>query len=380
MLGLALEGGGAKGAFHVGALKALFERGYAFDGIAGTSIGALNGAIVAQGDFPLLEDIWRNASFSTLTGLDDDKFNRLLAREYDRDLLRYVFNVARKTFKNRGLPMDKIREFAETYIDESRLRASKVDYCMVTVSISDNWTPLELFKEDIPEGKLTEYILTSAYFPVFNRPEVEGKSFMDGGMYNNCPVTPLVHRGYRNIIGIRTGSRMPSRKVLDKSVKVDYIDPSENLGTTLDFRKEKIARNIKLGYYDALRFTDKLMGVKYYLRPKTYAESINYLENFSDKAYVRIAEILGAQGNRRELMARAAEVAAEELKLDTDVTAIGAVVAMFEYVAGLYGVEKFRIYSTEEFVSALNARWTAKAEDVEFPKVYEIVKALVKGA
>ena len=119
MLGLALEGGGAKGAFHVGALKALFERGYSFDGVAGTSIGALNGAIVAQGDFPVLEDIWRNASFATLTGLDDEKFNRLLSRDLDRDLIRYMLRLARKTVKNRGLPMDKIREFAATYIDEA---------------------------------------------------------------------------------------------------------------------------------------------------------------------------------------------------------------------------------------------------------------------
>ena len=380
MLGLALEGGGAKGAFHVGALKALFERGYSFDGVAGTSIGALNGAIVAQGDFPVLEQIWRNASFATLTGLDDEKFNRLLSRDLDRDLIRYMLSLARKTVKNRGLPMDKIREFAATYIDEARLRASPVDYCMVTVSISDDWTPLELFKEDIPEGMLTQYILTSAYFPVFNRPEVGGKSFMDGGMYNNCPVTPLIHRGYRNIVGIRTGSRMPSQKVLDMSVKVDYIDPSENLGTTLDFRKEKIAHNIKLGYYDALRFTDKLIGMKYYIRPKTYAESINYLEHFDNECYEALSNILDAQGTRRELMARAARVASEELGLASDVTAVEAVVAMFEYAAELYGVEKFRIYGAEEFVSALAVRWTREIPDVKYPKVYEIVKALIKGA
>ena len=43
MRGLVLEGGGAKGSFHIGVLKALFESGYTFDGVAGTSIGAING-------------------------------------------------------------------------------------------------------------------------------------------------------------------------------------------------------------------------------------------------------------------------------------------------------------------------------------------------
>ena len=47
MLGLVLEGGGAKGSYHAGAIKALHESGYSFDGVMGTSIGAINGAIVA---------------------------------------------------------------------------------------------------------------------------------------------------------------------------------------------------------------------------------------------------------------------------------------------------------------------------------------------
>lgn len=58
MLGLALEGGGAKGAYHMGVVKAYFEEGYYFDGVVGTSIGALNGAIIAQGDFELGYELW----------------------------------------------------------------------------------------------------------------------------------------------------------------------------------------------------------------------------------------------------------------------------------------------------------------------------------
>ena len=42
----ALEGGGARGAFHMGVVKAFLEEGYEIGGITGTSIGALNGAIV----------------------------------------------------------------------------------------------------------------------------------------------------------------------------------------------------------------------------------------------------------------------------------------------------------------------------------------------
>ena len=47
---LVLEGGGAKGAYQIGAYMALKEKGFEFDHVVGTSIGAINGAVIAQGD------------------------------------------------------------------------------------------------------------------------------------------------------------------------------------------------------------------------------------------------------------------------------------------------------------------------------------------
>ena len=56
--GLVLEGGGAKGAYQIGAWKALKEAGIHVKGIAGTSVGALNGALIAMDDFEKAERIW----------------------------------------------------------------------------------------------------------------------------------------------------------------------------------------------------------------------------------------------------------------------------------------------------------------------------------
>ena len=60
MFGLVLEGGGTKGAYHIGAYKALGELGLKINSIVGTSIGAVNGALFAQDDFLLAEQIWDN--------------------------------------------------------------------------------------------------------------------------------------------------------------------------------------------------------------------------------------------------------------------------------------------------------------------------------
>ena len=70
--GLVLEGGGAKGAFHCGAIKALYDNGYAFDGAVGTSIGAINAALVVQdGCYESLMEPWTHIAPSMFTDFDD---------------------------------------------------------------------------------------------------------------------------------------------------------------------------------------------------------------------------------------------------------------------------------------------------------------------
>ena len=48
--GLILDGGGARGAYQIGAWKALVEAGVKVNAVAGTSVGALNGALICMGD------------------------------------------------------------------------------------------------------------------------------------------------------------------------------------------------------------------------------------------------------------------------------------------------------------------------------------------
>lgn len=56
--GLVLEGGGAKGAYQIGAWKAMREAGVKIKGIAGTSVGALNGALICMDDLTNAEKVW----------------------------------------------------------------------------------------------------------------------------------------------------------------------------------------------------------------------------------------------------------------------------------------------------------------------------------
>jgi len=101
-------------------------------------------------------------------------------------VLFYLFSKIKDIVENRGLDTKKIRETLDNIVVEEKLRASKIDFGLVTVSVSDS-KPLKLYKEDIPYGKLVDYLMASANFPAFKIEPIEGKFYIDGGFYDNCP-------------------------------------------------------------------------------------------------------------------------------------------------------------------------------------------------
>lgn len=350
MQGLVLEGGGAKGAFHVGALKALFEKGYSFDGVMGTSIGAINGAMVAQGDFDLLYELWGRISPSTVLGLDEEQLTKLKDK-IDRASLKYLWSEIRKAVSGKGLSTERFVNLVDTYINEDKLRASPCDFGIVTVDTSENWMPVEIFKSEMPEGMLKDYIVASAYFPAFKRTPINGRSYMDGGIYDNMPINPLVRKGYDRIIVLRTGSSMPHRKVIDPSVKITYINPSEPLGRTLDFSNEKIQYNIRLGYYDCLKQLDGLAGTRFYLYPLEPAESIDTLEKVDYSAYLKLSKTLGVAGSKRVILDALAKV----IGINEDNNIGEGFIRWLEPYAEAYELPRFRLYSLEDFIRALTS-------------------------
>ena len=197
MTGLVLEGGGAKGAFHIGAIKALREEGYNFDIVAGTSVGAMNGALVAQGDFDVALKWWEQLDSSIL--FDSEGKNTIADNAYR-------FARAVKSFvSNGGLDTSKIRQLLREIIDEEKFRASSVDFGMVTISLTQR-KPFELYKDDIPKGKLVDYLMASGNMPVFKIEPIDGNIFIDGSFYDNCPVSLLAKKNYDKIIAIRLNS------------------------------------------------------------------------------------------------------------------------------------------------------------------------------
>ena len=358
MLGLALEGGGAKGAFHMGAVKALLEEGYQFDGVVGTSIGALNGAVIAQGDFELGYAWWEKVEMSMLYDIDQDEIHKLMDGKIDGQAIRYLYNGLKEIIGNKGVDTTKMRHVFDDIIDEEKIRKSDLDFGIVTVSITD-LKPLELYKEDIPQGEMFDYLMASANFPAFRIEPIDGKYYVDGGFYDNCPINLLVRKGYKDIIAIRTLGAGIIRKVEDQDVKITNIFPSEKLGNTLLFDKKSIQKNLKLGYCDAMRVLRSLQGEKYYLQNIIEPQAlISALLRIPHNRLVAIGDSmkLNQIDPHRMLFEKILPSIAKRRKLSVVANYQEIVISMFEQMAMERGIDRYKIYDFSEFITEIQQR------------------------
>ena len=80
---LVLSGGGSRGAYEIGAWQALAELGVRLHAVYGTSIGAINAALVAQGDLDLAKELWAHITVRQIVATDEEDFSidRMVSRK-----------------------------------------------------------------------------------------------------------------------------------------------------------------------------------------------------------------------------------------------------------------------------------------------------------
>lgn len=306
MVGIALEGGGAKGAYQVGAYVALKKYLKKINMIVGTSIGALNAALLVQGDVKKAIDIWLSVDASVF-GIDIDVINDL-KKDFNLKNIKFGLKEVTKILKNNGIDISALKKLIDENIDEDRVRNSKIKFGLVTVRLSD-LKPLELTIDDIPKGKLNEYLLASCYLPIFkNEKIIDNKYYLDGGFYNNLPISILENYGCKEIYAIRLNS---IGRVKKHQSDVVEIKPNKSTGPMLLFDKVDVSNNITMGYLDCLKELGKLLGKSYYFKKKKFyivnvdvvdKKTLNILklkfksEDYREILYLAIEEILFYNG------------------------------------------------------------------------------------
>ena len=353
--GIVFDGGGARGAYQIGAWKAMREAGVKISAVAGTSVGALNGALVCMGDLERAEKIWEKITFSRVMDVDDQIMQEL----FDRKLpLHEAIHEVLTVIKNGGVDVTPLRELIHEMVDEEKIRQSKIAFYLLTFSLSD-MKELELGIEDIPEGLLEDFLLASAYLLGFKNEELHGKKYMDGGVINNVPLGTLVERGYQNIIEVRIfGPGREPRVYLPDDVTVYEIAPRVKLGSIIEFQEKRSRQNMKIGYYDARRVIYGLAGTIYYIEQTKE-------EWYYEKKFEGLTE-----HDRREI--------AFWLKLPLRTKEAELYLAMLEASAKYLHVPKYRIYTEEELFDLVKEKYEKKDNKEAVPYFTELLLAMGK--
>ena len=348
--GIVLDGGGARGAYQIGAWKALKEAGVKVNAVAGTSVGALNGALICMDDVEKAEKIWREMTFSKVMNVDDGWMERLFRNE---NTFSEVLSEIWKTLSDGGIDVAPLRKLIHEVMDEEQIRACGKEFCLLTFSLTD-MKELDLSIQDIPDGMLEDFLLASAYLVGFKNEKLHGKRYIDGGVLNSVPLGSLVRRGYADIIEIRIygPGREPSVKMPEDS-SLYRIGPRVRLGSIIEFDSRRSRQNLKIGYYDAMRVIYGLEGFIYYIDQTKEEEW--YTEQLAAVTEREKAEM------------------AFVLKLPIGFTDKELYFAMLEASAKQMRVPKYQIYTVDELLKLTKERYEVLADQIHLPRFTHIL-------
>lgn len=253
---IALGGGGTKGAYEMGIWKAMNEVGMEYQIVTGTSIGSINGALMATRDYNLASELWDTIEMEKVMA---DGVNLTTTIEGMYNQREAIKPFLKKYVKNKGADISPFLEFIDRLIDEERVRASDIDFGLVTVRFS-TLTALELSKKEIPDGRLKDYIMaSSSIFPIFPMHRIDGELYLDGCYYDNLPIDLALKMGADEVVAVDLHNSPEHPGYVNKPY-VTYITPSRPLGTMLNFERTVLDENRKLGYYDGLKAFGRLVG------------------------------------------------------------------------------------------------------------------------
>ena len=267
---LVLAGGGARGSYQVGVWCALTELGWRPQIITGTSVGSLNGAMFALDLYETARDMWLTIRSQDVMELPEEHADLSELHAFLRDAVRAG-----------GMDVTPLEEIVERVLDEDKLRASPIRFGLVTVE-QKGLKARELPLEEIPQGKVKDYLLASAAcFPALRARQIDGVKFLDGGYSDNSPTGLAKTMGADELVCVDlegVGITRPNRTGLPTTLIKSYWE----LGDILHFDPDTARRNIELGYYDTLRAFGRLRGCAYAVAsdPESSADAARFRAKF----------------------------------------------------------------------------------------------------
>lgn len=182
---LVMPGGGGRGAYQVGVAKALMESGLQFDLAFGTSIGALNAAFMAQGDFRRLEEIWCKLC-------QWDIYKLPSAHQIGRMMLGHKLGM---------LDTKPLEELLRHEADLRKIKTGQMKVRLFTTDLCSLETRLIKLEDLQTTSELVDVLMATSAVPVAFPPrQLNGKGlWVDGGLVRNTPLRAAIDQGAEEI-------------------------------------------------------------------------------------------------------------------------------------------------------------------------------------
>lgn len=183
-IGLALGSGSARGWAHIGVIEALTDAGIEIDCVAGTSIGAVVGAVFAAGNLDSLKEVVLQFDWKQILGFLDVVFP-----------------------KSGLIDGKKVTDFLRRHMQEKTIEDLMMPFCAVSTNL-DGGQEVVISKGDVIEAVRASISLPGIFTPV----KKDGMVLIDGGLVNPVPVSVVRSMGADRVIAVDLNSDIVSRK------------------------------------------------------------------------------------------------------------------------------------------------------------------------
>lgn len=280
-IGLVLAGGGARGAYQIGAMKALRELSIDkyIKFVSGTSIGALNAMMFMSEDLDKATKIWNSITKEEIlpTG-----YNNLTIRSKLLEIgiknMSFIKKYMPKIIAGGNISRDGLISIMDN-IDFNFVKKSEITCYVACTEIKE--LKVKYFKiNDYGEEDIKKILLATSAIPIiYDYEEVESLKYLDGGIVDNIPIQPLYDEGCDIIIVINLAKDRNIDKGLFPSAYIIEIIPTiieEGLfDGTLEFNKDMSKKKMKIGYEDTIEMIKPIMDMARFIDKSRKEEDKN---------------------------------------------------------------------------------------------------------
>ena len=323
---LVLCGGGSLGSYEIGVWRFLREKNMTFDIVTGTSIGALNGAIVATGEFDKAESLWRSVAAEKVIN-NGINFYDGMWNDFTKERVAQFFKIAKDYVKHGGVDISPLIELMQKAIDPKKVLASPMSFGVVASSFP-SFKQVDVDIKKLKEDEVMPWLLaSSACYPIFPVRTIKGKKYVDGGYNDNLPIDLALKMGADEIVAVLLHAipKMPQHPELMDLPFVTTVRPSRDTGSIMNFDNTIEEDNMTLGYLDAKKTFGEAWG-----RAFTFEKEEGLEDRFHDfvirMAHINILNFPKAQKaltyeqimpkTNRQIYIRTIELMGEWLEMD----------------------------------------------------------------